>query len=63
MPEPEEIDLEDLDESYTAGDEEILFTDEVLVLAKQIEAINAIDNGEAQLEAAKAWVKELNGEV
>lgn len=60
-PDPEVIDVTDDAESHTAGDEGIELTDEVFVLAAQIDAINAIEDDDTRLAAAKAWAEALNG--
>lgn len=62
LPEPVEIDLTDYEnEAYTAGDEEIVLDDTVLLLAEQIKAIDEIEDEDERLEAARQWANELNG--
>lgn len=53
--------LYDDHEDFTAGDEDIIIDESVLILAAQIEAINGIDSEVARLEAAKSWAAALNG--
>jgi hypothetical protein len=50
------------DDVYTEGDDEVNW-DQVETVASQIESIEAIDEPNERLEAAKQWVSELNGDV
>jgi hypothetical protein len=64
LPEPDsDINITDFEaEDYTAGDEDIVITDEVITLAAQMRAIECIEDEDERLEAARAWARQLNGE-
>ena len=58
-----DIDFGDItpDDVYTEGDDKVNW-DQVEAVASQIASIEAIDEPDERLEAAKTWVSELNGD-
>lgn len=59
MNDPDFGDIE-ADDVYTEGDDEVNW-DQVETVASQIESIEAIEDSDERLDAAKAWASELEG--